>query len=309
MRVQRADRARWFKAAVIVAVVAAIAFGGAGGAAADTGPGETGGGAVGSRGVVPAQTASAASEATAKSSLAAAYFAYESGKDSLTSYLDRQQAFAVAYPGAGLKVSTPAARGTGAARLSAVALALIQHDQATDYYCGPSTAESIVQYLNGTNPSSRYDGASLSQANLASSTYLQTTASAGTSWASGRMPIALNLWTQGRSNGWYVNNTTPSISEFQQAAVYDIYAQAHPFANSTVELAGDPDHYNNHPVSKKIGHWVPAYGVSGPGDGTTYFADPAHSSAVSWGSLPAEYFGYASTSWTTNFLQYNGIVW
>jgi hypothetical protein len=299
-----------FKTTVAICM-AVMVLGGAGVAVADTGPGDTGGGVVGVPGVVPTQDASAANQAQAKLKLAAAYFNYESGQGSLAAYTQQQQSFASGFPDAGLTVTAPATPATPAAAQapsSAVALALTQHDQATSYYCGPSTAESIVEYLNGTSTKSRYNGVSLSQANLASSTYLQTTASAGTPWAAGRMRIALNLWTQGKSSGWYVNTTTPTVAEFQHAAVYDIYAEAHPLANGTVELV-DHNHYNQHPKTKTIGHWVPAYGVSGPGDSVTSFADPAHSPHVSWGTLPAEYFDYASVAWTTTYLQSNGITW
>ena len=183
---------------------------------------------------------------------------------------------------------------------------MVQRDQATSYYCGPSTTESILGYLV-SSAKSKYDGVSLTQAHLAGSSYLQTDSSGGTPWADGRMRVALNRWAQGYSDGFYVNTAAPSAANYRSYMIYDI-DYYHPFANSTVEFAGSSYHYNHHPVSRTIGHWVPTRGYTSSG-ATAQFADPAHSSHVSWGSLPAEYFTYSSSSWASHYVNSHGIVW
>jgi hypothetical protein len=183
-------------------------------------------------------------------------------------------------------------------------LDVTQRDQTKGYYCGPATASSILGYIHPD--ASEYDGLAVKQANLAKSQYLQTDASEGTPWADGRMKVTLNRWTSGSTTGWYVNNAVPTVSEFRKALGTDTDA-GYPLAANAVEFAGSY-HYNNHPTNKTIGHWVPTRGYTDSGD-TAKFADPAHSAAVSWGDLPNEYFTYSTNSFTSRFLQNNGIVW
>ena len=180
-------------------------------------------------------------------------------------------------------------------------LPVTQADQTKGYYCGPAAAFQLLKYLHPS--ASAYNGASLSQGTLGNSTYLKTDASGGTPWANGRMSVTLNRWT---GQAWYVNTPSPSVTYFETDVWVDIYS-GEPLVADAVELAGSY-HYNNHPSNRTIGHWITAYGYTA-NVVSTKFADPAHSSAVSWGSLPAEYFSYGTSSFATRFLQNNGITW
>lgn len=62
-------------------------------------------------------------------------------------------------------------------------LGVTHQAQSNGYFCGPATASMIV----------RFKGKTHSQATLALPAYLNTTSSAGSRWASGRMASTLNL--------------------------------------------------------------------------------------------------------------------
>lgn len=270
------------------------------------GPGGTGGGPIGA---APArENGTFTAKDSAKLALAELHSAYRAGRVPSSTYDKAVATFRTTYGVSALpELRSSKTGGVLESTATSRTLSVIQHDQALYYYCGPATAESIVEYLTSSPHSSWYDGATLSQAHLAGSNYLQTTEAYGTPWDGHRMPVALNRWVQGTTSGFYAELGRPTISGFKSALTFDI-DQLHPFANSTVEQANDPRHYNHHPVSKLIGHWVPARGYSSSG-ARAAFADPAHSAHVSWGDLPAEYFTLDSGAWAAYYLAEHGIVW
>ena len=190
---------------------------------------------------------------------------------------------------------------TPALDVPAKSLNVTQYDQAKGVYCGPASAEALLKYKHPSD--SAYNGASLSQATLADSTYLQTDADGGTPWRHGRMKTTLNRWL---GKNWYFSDASPSGNDFVGHVYYDIF-DGYPVQADAVEIAGHK-HYNNHPSNLTIGHWIDAYGFT-TNVASTRFEDPSHSSHVSWGSKPAEYFTYNTKNFATDFLQDNGVVW
>ncbi len=295
-------------AAVVGAlVVCPPAMAADGGAPSGSESGPTGGGPVTAQGLTPVETPEQAAQGRAKVALATAYGSYRSGGLSGERYDALAAAYDAAYGGHSLTVPAGRRAAKLVASFPSRVLGVVQHDQATNYYCGPSTAESIVQYVHGSGHSAYGAHESLVQAHLAGSSYLDTERHRATRWQDGRMSIALNRWISGHTNDYYINTSRPSTSQFKDFVVHDI-DNSRPLAASTVEFKDSPNHYNRHPVSLTIGHWVPVRGYS-VNAGSTYFADPAHSSQVSWGEDPLEYFSYSTTSFASRYLQSNGMTW
>lgn len=154
----------------------------------------------------------------------------------------------------------------------------------------------MLRYLQYST--SRYNGVTLSQTNVASATYLGTTSSSGTTWVSKGMQTGTNKWMQ-QSN--YVQVQSPSASTVRGAFTLTIGASGQPLAADTVEWAGGA-HYNGHP-DRTIGHWIVGYGYADLGVSTRWL-DPATS-----------VYPGASQTFTVNtdsfvsFLQSNGIMY
>lgn len=180
---------------------------------------------------------------------------------------------------------------------------VVHYPQGYNYYCGPAAGKMILMYMNEGN-SEYTDHLSLSQTSLATDNYMQTDRYHETSWAAGRFKFSLNRWHSGSPHGlgWYVDEDTPSASEFESDVEFDAY-HGHPLGISTVELSGGA-HYNGHPKSSTIGHWIVSEGYYGNGSGT-YFDDPATSV---WDTVSAN-FSYDTSDFANRFLQSNGIVW
>jgi hypothetical protein len=92
------------------------------------------------------------------------------------------------------------------------------YEQVTTYYCGPATAESILQFLGpsrsrAVNPDTQAPDALTGvpaddQRLLASDFWLATEKYNGTQWGPSYMPFTLNAW---RGTQWYVQSGTPTV--------------------------------------------------------------------------------------------------
>lgn len=109
----------------------------------------------------------------------------------------------------------------------------------------------------------------------------------------------MNRW---RGVNWYVQVHAPSGSLLKSVAAQSIGGNGMPFSGDTVEFGGGA-HYNGHPASRTIGHWIAAYAYSGSGS-TISWAD----SSTTVYPTTARYFSYSSSSFAT-FLQSNGIAY
>jgi hypothetical protein len=190
----------------------------------------------------------------------------------------------------------------GASALStSKVLALSQYAQQKNYWCGPATAYMLMKYKGVTT--SRYASApwQLSQTAFSADLYLKTETQGATRWDLKVMAPALNHWWENAANGFYVQvpyqDPTWYNGVIAYAADYGMGA-----APSTVEYA-DGYHYNGHPSSKTIGHWLVGYGYANSG-GTAYMADPATSV---WSTVSPK-FTYASSTFGSRFLSAHGVV-
>ncbi len=182
-------------------------------------------------------------------------------------------------------------------------LSITHASQNTGYFCGPATGYMIIRYLHGTGFTSRYDGSQPGQAGLANANHMRTDINKSTEWATGYFVRGANRWN---GDSYYVQ--VPKPSSLASVITYSVGAAGKPMAADTVEFAGGV-HYNNHPTSKTIGHWIMGYGYASSGS-TSYFADPVGgSSAVPWSGPVAKAFSYSSSSFTSRFLQSNGVAY
>jgi hypothetical protein len=185
-----------------------------------------------------------------------------------------------------------------------VELVINHTGQSKDFYCGPASGRMILHYLGDTT--SAYNGAALGQGALATSAHMNTDAAGATTWSSDRFRIGLNRWSEGTSTGFYVSSASPSGADFKDFLIYDIDNASHPLGADTVEIANGA-HYNNHPKTKTIGHWIVAYKFYEYGDKVS-FADP---STTLWGASYGvqERFSGTTATFATNYLQNNGVTW
>ena len=193
-----------------------------------------------------------------------------------------------------------AASSTVAAAAPASRTLSITHTaQSKSYFCGPATAMMILRE-EGLTTSRDGKGRSLTQANLALTDYLSTEANGATNWVGLHMPNGLNKWS---GNNWYLAQQSPTGGQFQGALLNTLGVNGKGVAVDTVERAGGA-HYNGHPADRLIGHWMMAYGYSSSG-AKVNFADPS----TSFYPNATKTFSVSTNSFTTTYLQDNGIVY
>ena len=189
---------------------------------------------------------------------------------------------------------------SGRASPPAKSLALTYRAQQEFWYCGPASGIMMLQMLKA-GPS-KVTGAIKTQRNLADAAHMRTDINRATPWASHLFRIGLNKWRQGKATGYYVDFDSPGYVDFKRMLVADV-DRGYPIGADTVELRNDT-HYNNHPRSKLIGHWIVGYGYSDYG-GASAFADPSTSV---WKGVNKT-FTAPVNSFVPKFLHTNGIVW
>lgn len=192
-----------------------------------------------------------AAQSAAKLEMAQAYVDAISGDGSVAELKDQVTSYEATY---GLQEEMPAIDALvagGDASSNAVAstnayviriLSVPYYSQNTGYYCGPAVGRMILDYKNAGR--SAYDNSVQSQANIANANHMNTT-TAGTPWDKGRFRVGMNRWLSGKTDGWYVNNDSPSPSEMKSMLISDIN-NSYPLGLNTVEFVNDY-HYNNHP--------------------------------------------------------------
>ncbi|MGQ0464643.1 MAG: C39 family peptidase [Sporichthyaceae bacterium] len=276
-------------------------------AAAATGPGNETGGDV-SLGALQ-QTAAEAAQTAEKSALAKSWQQLKLGKTDKAGF---DKKLADWQSRSGIRGDAAASPQTSSAKMSAAtattastaskSLSVAHVAQSNSFYCGPASGYMVLKTLGRTysaySPGNMLDG----QKDLAHSWYMQTDDLGKTPWAQHLWRIGVNRWNTGADTGWYVDLATPTTAEFKANLLFDIDWD-HPFGVSTVEYKGGV-HYNGHPADRLIGHWITAQGYSDGGN-TASFDDPATSV---WSGVSAN-FTYSSSSFTTRFLQTNGITW
>ncbi len=153
-------------------------------------------------------------------------------------------------------------------------------------------------------------GVGVTQAALATDTYLATDTLGQTPWNS-TMTRGLNLWLYGQLDAFYYHYTPSSASALTSHVETDI-DQGAMVAADTYEPAGDPNkHYNGHPVNESIAHWPSIYGYYNSG-ASIRFQDPAYQGKGMTWSATSPYFNLGnSVAWRymTQYGRVYGIVW
>lgn len=244
-------------------------------------------------------------QSDAKEAVARAYVAEKYGTGAPLDYSTALTSYRTAFPGATEARMTADVQSTvvnAAVTTTATSLKLnvAHYGQVKNFYCGPAVGKMILKYMN--EGVSALTGESQIQENIANASHMRTDINGKTAWDSGLFRTGLNKWRVGSAIGYYADDDAPPPSEFENHVVYDT-DHGFPVAANTVEFAGGV-HYNGHPSSQQIGHWIVAEGYYTSGDGT-YFVDP---STTVW-AAPNEKFSYATASFTTRFLQTNGVTW
>lgn len=175
-------------------------------------------------------------------------------------------------------------------------------EQETSYYCGPASAW-VVNNWNGDHffagrKTSYNEGWSLTQDNLASSTYLNTSVS-GTAFSSTLWDNALDVWFAGTS-WWYSLKWSPDYSYYVDALTLDIDTN-HPFV---ADVHMSPA--NGYLPGYSSGYWAHYVAIRGYGSygATTAYVDTYDTGAGSLGF----HSGFSSQSMVT-LVQARGIIW
>jgi hypothetical protein len=176
-------------------------------------------------------------------------------------------------------------------------------EQQTSYYCGPASAW-VVNNWNGDHffdgrKTSYNEGWSLTQANLASSKYLNTSVS-GTDFNSTRWDNALDTWLSWYPYWWYYLTWSPDYSYYVNALVWDIDTN-HPFV---ADVHMSPA--NGYLPGYSSGYWAHYVTIRGYG---SYGATTAYVDTYDTGSGSLGYHsGFSSESMVT-LVHDRGIIW
>lgn len=185
-------------------------------------------------------------------------------------------------------------------------LAMSQHAQTTNYYCGPASALSVIYYKAGSGASGPA-GETLTQKNLAKSGagYLYTDQDGATNWSRGVMAPALNTWSH---VSWYY--TVSGTGSYQADLKLDIDS-GWPLVVAQYERADiTTPHLVGHPTGIVIQHWIAVHGYGSSGAQTTYADSVAGASSISWSPNVPAHSTIPSTSITTMISQGGyGFIW
>ena len=179
---------------------------------------------------------------------------------------------------------------------------LLQVPQERDYYCGPSTAKSIIS-SRSSNPS---------QKTLAHKDWLETDVWGNTPWwvggnADGYNPMQYTLNKYQGINYYSIYGSSVTASGLKSKVVYSI-DRGYGIAADIWEVPGG-SYLPGHPAGYEIFHWVPIDGYYNYGD-TIHYAEPIYNaSSVSWYQNIKNPYYNVSLSTMANVTDVRGIVW
>lgn len=211
----------------------------------------------------------------------------------------------VGAPAAQAGTSDSTSNGTAAAAaVPAKSLTGYKHvGQKENWWCGPASAYILIAGMKhygkiSSTKSKAHPTWGFSQKNLASSSYLKANGGGGTQRAD--MRNGINKWI-GKSFFDVFSNPTPA--QFKDRLGKDV-RKGYAVAVAALEHAGS-HHYNGHPRSKTIDHWVVARGYSANYT-KTHFIDPA---TTVWSAVDP-YFSYNTNDFVNRFVKPSkAIVW
>lgn len=203
----------------------------------------------------------------------------------------------------------------------------LQWPEVTDYYCGPSTAWSV---LKGLHADTSFFGEALSPGSTGEhilaalcpschtdhrGKYLQTDYWQETPFVGepGNYPMknGLNRWVYGVSSAWYVPyglNYNPTFSGYLSRFTSDIDLH-HPVPADLVEYH-NATHLDQHPnLNQTIFHWVAIRGYSNWGN-NTHYVDPVYgATTIPWNSYVHAPNHRITSSSMWDMVRYRGIMW
>jgi len=194
--------------------------------------------------------------------------------------------------------------GATAALSTSKTLRFVHSKQSKSYWCGPASTAMVIRATMpaSTSETSRYNSShTMSQTRLASSTYLATTTS-GTYMPN--IARAVNRWTGLTS---YTTYYSPSVTTLRNVVTSSIGGYTRGVAYGTHETKGGT-HYNYHPKTYSIDHFVAGYGYSSSGN-TLKYGDPASGSpalSAAWGDVKKT--GSMSASSMASYIHQWGVV-
>lgn len=187
--------------------------------------------------------------------------------------------------------SKKAAAAESVSRVAVSKLGTSQVGQQENNWCGPATGYVILKYKGKTSDG----GKALSQSALAGPNYMRT-GTGSTNWGDKDMSHGLNAW--GGLGYHELPDQTPSVLRSTLLSKIDA---GRPLAYGTVEYKNG-EHYNEHPASKNVYHWITGYGYGDSGS-TAYYQDSA---TTVWAGVHAE--RSMSTSHMSSFMGPYGAV-
>ena len=206
----------------------------------------------------------------------------------------------------GKRAASNASLMTAAATATSGSAGVAHVAQTESYYCGPASGLMILTTWGAG--ASAQNGVTLTQEHVAGAAHMKTKQNHVTAWASHLFRIGLNRWGFGSDTGYFVDQPTPTNTQFSNSLIADVTAGV-PIGVSTYEAPGG-SHYNHHPVAQEVGHWIVGQGYSDSGN-TASFDDPAaHSSALStaWDAVNSN-FTASVASFNPTYVSYHGITW
>ncbi|MVB09420.1 Peptidase_C39 like family protein [Caprobacter fermentans] len=175
---------------------------------------------------------------------------------------------------------------------------LYQISQEKNYYCGPATAEAILEVFD----------VDMTQSELASNDNLQTEKFQSTPWYADSVNqyVMKNVLNKYADTSWYEPESAPSSSDLKSEIRTDVDS-GHGIAANFNFKKGEkrPKGY----ISGNLGHWVAIDGYLNNGD-TIHWAEPIYgASSVKWSDNIKSPYLTASASDFSEYVQRRGIIW
>ena len=191
------------------------------------------------------------------------------------------------------------------AALQSYLINVTQQPQTKFYNCGPAAGAEIITTPLFASMKSKKDGSTITQAAMGNASHMNTNTLQVTKWADKKFVTGLNAWT-GNTQHVYAQVNAPSATTMI-AALTTVMVGGAPVAADTVEFANG-SHYNGHP-NRLIGHWIMTYYFGNYGATVGFVDSTANSSAVSGFGNAQPKFQVDTASFTTTYLQSNGIAY
>lgn len=245
---------------------------------------------------------------TEKDAAAEAYINYRNGCGTLTEVMQAYKTFFLSvgdYQAAMSICNNEAAfseKYIGSSAISRASYGYVtsmnHYTQEKQHYCGPATAQSILDTYGDT----------ASQTTLANNSNLQTEIYNGTPWYTDSVTqyVMANVLNN-RSTAAFVAKSNPTTSELKSRVMTAVDSFGHGVAaNFNIPTgASRPTGYG----SGIIQHWVPIRGYLNNGDSIAWFEPVYGATTVSWYSNVTTRYYYDTAANVASYVNSRGIIW